>query len=410
MLKRFDVVNYNCVGIISQTLTYFGNSLSNTLENDAGSIKLVMVASDEIFSHLKPILISVDPISSAILRIELADSRKIEVWKEHWECIQKNDYLITYLVNDEGKSMAAAQKEALPDALRQSDTFHGIAHKLGLWVDRLEKSAYKSIEYEEDRKKRLYSAKSEDVIDKKTVEYKQANMAADKAIQLYDSFHYLYLYLINNLLVFDNQGNLKKRETVEINIRTALELIGELKCNGISKEVNSIRNIIPELFSYLDEAKRIVVYLKDMNLPEEILKGFCIAWQYQKNRIKAKDANRRNKFKLKESEELELLSYELKDEFQDIRETVYSKLDEIIQSSSIVENINSIIRMYLNTTKNHVNQSFLNLIMFYHNHRRYLAGKRKGKTPMEILTNEIQKKDWLELLLERVNWQQCPNF
>jgi len=48
----------------------------------------------------------------------------------------------------------------------------------------------------------------------------------------------------------------------------------------------------------------------------------------------------------------------------------------------------------------------LNLIMDYHNHRRYVAGKRKGKTPIEILTNKKQDKDWLELLLEKVPWDQ----
>ncbi len=48
----------------------------------------------------------------------------------------------------------------------------------------------------------------------------------------------------------------------------------------------------------------------------------------------------------------------------------------------------------------------LNLFMHYHNHRRSVAGKRKGKTPMEILTGKTQDKDWLELLMEKVPWQQ----
>ena len=44
--------------------------------------------------------------------------------------------------------------------------------------------------------------------------------------------------------------------------------------------------------------------------------------------------------------------------------------------------------------------------MFYHNHRRYVAGKRKGKTPIEILTGRKQETDWLELLIEKVPWDQ----
>jgi hypothetical protein len=65
-----------------------------------------------------------------------------------------------------------------------------------------------------------------------------------------------------------------------------------------------------------------------------------------------------------------------------------------------VECINSIIRPYLNTTKNHVTQALLNLIMHYHNHRRYRDGIRKGKTPMEILTDKAQAKDWLSILFD----------
>ena len=85
---------------------------------------------------------------------------------------------------------------------------------------------------------------------------------------------------------------------------------------------------------------------------------------------------------------------------RDIQKEVYSKLDKIVQSSALVECINSIIRPYLNTSKNHVTQKLLNLIMHYHNHRRYRDGKRKDKTPMEILTGEEQAKDWISILFD----------
>jgi hypothetical protein len=44
--------------------------------------------------------------------------------------------------------------------------------------------------------------------------------------------------------------------------------------------------------------------------------------------------------------------------------------------------------------------------MHYHNHRRYVAGKRKGKIPMEMLTGKTQDKDRSELLIEKVPWEQ----
>ena len=47
--------------------------------------------------------------------------------------------------------------------------------------------------------------------------------------------------------------------------------------------------------------------------------------------------------------------------------------------------------------------------MFYHNHRRYKDGKRKGHTPMELLTGTPQEKDWLDLLFEEIEKKQ-PGF
>jgi hypothetical protein len=93
--------------------------------------------------------------------------------------------------------------------------------------------------------------------------------------------------------------------------------------------------------------------------------------------------------------------------FDEIKEQILKELDEIVQSSSIVECINSIVRPYINNTKSQISQELLNLIMFYHNHRRYKAGKRKGKTPHEILTGQTQTKDWLDLLVETYEKEQA---
>jgi len=366
ILRRFGISKHSSVGSVSEILRFAGECLPNTLVNEQSGAKLVIMASDEIFSHLRPILITVDPVSSAILRIELADSREVAVWKEHWECIEGSGYLAVYLVNDEGKSMSAAQKEALSDVIRQSDTFHGLAHRLGAWVDRLEKAAYTAIEQEEDRTARLRSAKSEAVIEKKTEEYEKAKERAERVIESYDHFHYLYLCLISTLQVFDRDGKPNERKAAETTVYAALDLISELNNGSIEKEVKTIRRLVPELFSYLDEAERIVEELESSaEISEEVLRTFCIAWQYQKSWIKAKQVERRNDYKSREQEELVLLEDELGDGFHEVKEAIYLELDHIVQSSAMVENINSILRMHLNTTKNHVSQGMLNLFMHY---------------------------------------------
>ena len=179
ILKRFGGAKYHSVGWVSEILQFVGGQLPNTLVNEQRGVKLVIMSSDEIFSHLRPILLTVEPVSSTIMRIEVADSRQVAVWKEHWQCIEGNGYCAVYLVNDEGKSMSVAQKEVLANVIRQSDTFHGVAHRLGAWVDRLENAGYKAIEHEEDRFNRLQKAKSDEVMEKESKEYEEAKEKAE---------------------------------------------------------------------------------------------------------------------------------------------------------------------------------------------------------------------------------------
>ncbi len=89
------------------------------------------------------------------------------------------------------------------------------------------------------------------------------------------------------------------------------------------------------------------------------------------------------------------------DKHEEIKQTVYLNLNQIIQSSSAVVCINSLLRFYLNSSNNKVTQKFLNLFMFFLNHRRFKNDERKGKTPMEFATNSKQKEDWLDLLLQK---------
>ncbi len=81
-------------------------------------------------------------------------------------------------------------------------------------------------------------------------------------------------------------------------------------------------------------------------------------------------------------------------------------MNSVIRSSSLVEMVNSILRTYLNQSKGQISQEFLNLIMFYHNHRRYKSGRRKGKAPIELLTGQTLEAHWLDLLVEKI--ESCP--
>ncbi|MDM8548782.1 hypothetical protein QUF72_01840 [Desulfobacterales bacterium HSG2] len=156
-------------------------------------------------------------------------------------------------------------------------------------------------------------------------------------------------------------------------------------------------------------AKSVVAGLTTLPADQKTLRVLCSAWQWRKGAIKAKKAEARKHCAGNERICLEIAQDHLGNGYDLVKERAYAELDQIVQSSSLVECINSVIRPCLNNSKNHVTQETLNLIMFYHNHRRYRAGKRKGSTPVEILTGRKQEKDWIELLLD-IAEEKEPSF
>ena len=409
IMKRMGM-ECNSVGWISQILRQTGSILSNTIKIGRNKVLYVYLAADEIFSYSRPLLISVDPISTTILRIELSESRKTEDWINHFDELKKSGIEVVLSVSDEGSGLCSAIDSSFPQISRQSDTFHAISHRLGKWVDSLEKSAYTAIAEEYHREEVFDSAKNENVIQKRLDAYIEATTKTNQAIMLYEHYRFLYHCIINNLQVFDKAGNPCSRKDAEENIRIALDYMIGLPINKIKKEINTIYNLLDDLLNYLDIANRIVKGLIFKGIPRHIVQAFSLAWQYQKNAIKAKKKERRRHFERKQKEQLEILATMLEGDFETVKESIYAELDKIIQSSAIVENINSIVRAFLNTSRNKINQEMLNLIMFYHNHRRYKAGKRKGKTPMELLTGKKQNKDWLEMLLDIENQDQVHSI
>lgn len=138
LMKR-DGMPFSSQGAVSEFLTQTGKLLPNTLENESESVQLAVFANDEIFSKSQPILITVDPVSSAILRIELAGNRTSAQWGEHYDDILNNGFKPKLLTNDAGVGLCAANAEKFEGTPWQLDTFHSVAQSNGDWDIRLQK-------------------------------------------------------------------------------------------------------------------------------------------------------------------------------------------------------------------------------------------------------------------------------
>lgn len=390
-LMKLRSLSFSAIGSISQILSDMGHSLPSTIELDKSMKLVIMIASDEVFSKSTPILITVDPISSAILKIEKAEDRKGDTWKKHFDEVKESGIPVIGVVRDEGKGLALGAKESLPEAIYQVDSYHAIAHRFGELVGKFEK--------------RVVNLKEADVKDGLEKNSKET----EDAIELFDNFSYLYYCIINELKPFRHTGEIRNRTTAEDEIETALELMQTLGSNEVNKRAKSAKKVLPNLLNYFEQTKKSIKECQKEGVNKDALEFLSLAWQWEKAVVKAKDIDRKHRAIEQRDIYIYFAKELLKERYESLSQLVFNKLELIIQASSMVECINSILRPYLNNSKNNVSQGFLNLFMFYHNHRQYRAGKRKGSTPMELLIGKVQKEKWVELLMDSVE-KVNPSF
>jgi hypothetical protein len=93
------------------------------------------------------------------------------------------------------------------------------------------------------------------------------------------------------------------------------------------------------------------------------------------------------------------LRTKLGDRFHSLFDAVARIMAQTPRSSSLVENLNSRLRNYF-TLRLHLGGSYLGLLRFFLNHRRFMRGRlaqRNGKSPRELMTGQ-DHPHWLTLL------------
>jgi len=410
VMKRFEIANCS-ESYISQVLKEIGGLLPQAQKIDIDGKFSAHGVADEIFVKSKPILITGEPKSTLMLGVTLAEDRTNETWSKHFEAILKaNPKLeITGATTDEGKGLCLAIEKTFPFITRQPDTYHGVAHVFGLLRSNFEKKVEMAIKKEKERDRVCMGRKTEELFEEKYELYELALQETIEAVEAYEDFTYLYICIIKELQPFYSDGEVRDRQKAEEEIKVALDLIEELGKESINKDTQTVRGLLPELLNYFEQTKKSVKQCQKLGVLDSSLQVLYLAWQWNKSVIKAKKKGRRDRATWERDFYLEYAQDLLGDEFERIKKDVFEELDNIIQASSAIENINSILRFYLDVSRNQTSQEFLNIFMFYHNHRRYKDGKRKGKTPMEIFTGQKQEKDWIELLLDAVE-KKKPDF
>ena len=394
ILKYFQYQPHS-VGYLSECFQHYGAALPSTLS--MAEHKVVFYLSDEIFARHQPILVTIDAQSTAILKIQLASERSAETWGAHFDDLSEHHFHSIGMASDRGRGLVAGYHAACQDARWVCDRFHEFRDLF----DRrrqLERKAYAAIAKEDEAVHTFHNAKSEAHLHKRLQHYEHAHQACEHAIARYDQLDLLLHLLRDALHLCSPFGRLRTVGGVHAELMLLFSLIEEIDDAVLPKLLHPIRSHLDEILAPFEQAEAMHAELLDL-VPQQILDALVLAWHHE--HLSYQSPAKQKRYHQHESQQwLDFAEGLLEHRFEPLKAVVFEKLDAIVQASSLVELVNSFIRPYLNSSKGQITQETLNLIMFYHNHRRYRSGKRQGKAPIELLTGEALEADWVALLLQ----------
>jgi len=402
--------SYNSTSFISQSIEVAGTLLPNTLQLTSPTHFTFLC--DEVYSGEWGILVTIEAQSMAVLDIQLLDKALCAAhWEERFKLLQANNILPSELIKDQGKAMAGASHVLPSETLILADTFHAIAHRLGIYYGQLQSRLEKAMEREDRLKGQVARAVSDEMWLKQAEQLEEVQLKIAYLIDCLDWFEPTYWLILNQLRPFTSQGEVRDKADAKENIRFGLDLLALLDLKGIQKHVKHISKLLDngELLGFMDKAP--CLYKKwQQQLPPDTLWLWMLYWLNWKKAFQTHNPTVQQRAKAQAQAAQELLQEyyaqladSATDSFEKTRLQVFADLDTIVQASSLVETFNSILKPFIKAARGQVTQPLLNLVMFFHNHRVFNKRcKRGGKAPIEILTGQNLSNNYMDLIMEIV--------
>jgi hypothetical protein len=381
------------VGDISQRLTAYARALPK--EMVAGA-PIVFLLCDEIFTLGQPILLTVEPRSLAILKIELRDNREAETWKKHWAALAEAGLIAHQMVvADQGAGLV---KGCALMGLRHHPDVFPLLRPLAICGERFYRQALAAIAWEYERGG-VGVGRSEPVINKRMASYEAAKAAAEEQIRQYDHFCSLWVELRKALALFDSAGRIPEGASRQAEVKAMRELMRELGCEQLNQALLSFASGLECYWDYYRRAEEGYQGLMQ-RYPRDVVEVCVCSWQLKRQSTNSKDDGIRKRLAQEAEFYDDYAASLLPEHVEVLRKEVEETLDAEVRSASLVENVNSALRPLLATCRGQVDQAMLELFAYVHNHRRCVRGKRAGKAPIAILTGKAMEKTWLDSLLE----------
>src|SRR5499427_4948081 len=276
---------FSSIGYISQRLATYARALPKAA---LSGTQIVFLLCDEIFTLGQPILITVEPRSLAILKIELAENREAETWKQHWDTLVEAGLIEQQtVVSDQGPGLVKGC--TLMGLTHHPDLFH-LLRPLAMFGERFYRKALAAIAREYERGS-VKVGRSEDVITKRSAAYEAAKAEAEEQIRRYDNFCYLWTALRQALELFDAQGEIIALTARQAEIAAIVPLMDALACAQLHQALASFTSGLEGYWGYYQRAEQVYQGYR-RRYPHEVVQALACGWQLARQATNSKSSFR----------------------------------------------------------------------------------------------------------------------
>lgn len=393
------------IGYISELRVEAGLKARQLLrELDYSGIKHVIVGRDETFFLGAPILMIIEPVSSAILLAEVCADRKAETWGAALQIVKEQGMSIEGLIEDMARNYGKSQKLAgLTGALVQKDPWHLMRDSAQLLTN-LEKSAYRAMQKVLDLEKQLNKEWAEETFQA----YVKAIDAEAKAIEQYDRYRPLHSHLCDAFEMVDwRSGEIRDPATARWLLNAVLDQMAQCTDSRILSFRKTLYNYHKHLLTFLEWLdgdllkwrNDLWLHLRnheDVNAFERIVAQH---WWCQQKLI----ANRTEWRSLAHDVMLMLENWtDSSDTLAAFASRLMVLFDAAGRTNSVTESINGLLKSFLNSRQSFQStdtmQAYLDLFVLWHNTRLFERGKREDKSPFQIAGVPTDSDNWIDLL------------
>ena len=386
------------IGYISELLTKagaFAREITKTLSLQG----IHQGANDELFdAGDHPVLTGVDVESTYIYLMLDMNDRKGETWELAMETLKDLGLNLKVAISDAGSGLLKGTRAAFPDADVQMDVFH-VLRDIGRSVHQFKAHVLAAVADCYDLEAAVARCKNPWQPKAKRKKRKLADCMAKIPVMVedYDTLSCLYSW-VHELISFSGYTYREVMGLMDWILDEMAALAGRNRwAYKLSNEISRFRERLPVTLLFLDrlflDFRRAA---KTMGLPDE-------AFHLLYRRLSV----------AKDSEAYMELTRQAFNIIGQSRFTSAEKVHDrlvgcIKMASSLVENVNSRLRAYMNI-KRHVSSNFYSLVQLHMNTKKYRRSRiasRKGRSPVEILTGE----SWPEIITlfeERGFWDKC---